>query len=50
MAANALKILENEENLERFKNNARKVAEKFDIKNIMPLYEDIYKKALQTTV
>ncbi|MBZ9729668.1 N-acetyl-alpha-D-glucosaminyl L-malate synthase BshA [Salegentibacter sp. JZCK2] len=50
MAANALKILENEEILEEFKNNARKVAEKFDIKNVMPLYEDVYEKALQTTV
>ncbi|WP_037322480.1 N-acetyl-alpha-D-glucosaminyl L-malate synthase BshA [Salegentibacter sp. Hel_I_6] len=48
MAANALKILENDETLEKFKSNARKVAEKFDIKNVVPLYEDIYEKALQT--
>ncbi|MGW1455893.1 N-acetyl-alpha-D-glucosaminyl L-malate synthase BshA [Salegentibacter agarivorans] len=50
MADNALKILENDETLEKFKNNARSVAEKFDIKNVMPLYEDIYKRALQITV
>ncbi|SKB32674.1 N-acetyl-alpha-D-glucosaminyl L-malate synthase BshA [Salegentibacter holothuriorum] len=50
MAANALKILENEETLEKFKQGARHVAEKFDIKNIVPLYEDIYEKALQIKV
>ncbi|WP_282018730.1 N-acetyl-alpha-D-glucosaminyl L-malate synthase BshA [Salegentibacter mishustinae] len=47
MASNALKILQNEEILEKFKQGARDVAEKFDIKNVVPLYEDIYTKALQ---
>ena len=47
MASNALKILQNEEILDKFKQGARDVAEKFDIKNIVPLYEDIYTKALQ---
>ena len=47
MASNALKILQNEKILEKFKQGARDVAEKFDIKNVVPLYEDIYTKALQ---
>ena len=47
MASNALKILQNEEILEKFKQGARDVAEKFDIKNVVPSYEDIYTKALQ---
>ncbi|VAW10226.1 UDP-N-acetylglucosamine:L-malate glycosyltransferase [hydrothermal vent metagenome] len=45
MAENALKILCDEEVLKRFKNNAAKTAEKFDIQNIVPLYEAVYLKA-----
>jgi len=45
MAENALKILCDEEVLKRFKNNAAKTAEKFDIQNIVPLYEAVYIKA-----
>jgi N-acetyl-alpha-D-glucosaminyl L-malate synthase BshA len=47
MAQNAIKILENETNLLKFKNNAAATAKQFDIKNIVTLYEDLYKKALQ---
>jgi N-acetyl-alpha-D-glucosaminyl L-malate synthase BshA len=47
MAANAIKILENEQNLEKFKSNALEVAKKFDIKNILPIYEELYERALK---
>jgi glycosyltransferase involved in cell wall biosynthesis len=47
MAANAIKILENDQNLKKFKGNALEVARKFDIKNILPLYEELYEKALK---
>ncbi len=47
MAQNAIKILENKTNLLMFKNNAAATAKQFDIKNIVTLYEDLYKKALQ---
>ena len=46
MAENALKILGNEEILKKFKKDSLEVAKKFDIKNILPLYEDLYQKAL----
>jgi N-acetyl-alpha-D-glucosaminyl L-malate synthase BshA len=45
MSENALRILSNEEVLERFKKNAVKSAEKFDITNILPLYEEVYQRA-----
>lgn len=47
MAENALKILKDDVTLETFKQNAKKVAMEFDILNILPLYEDIYKKAYE---
>lgn len=50
MAKNAIKILENEETLELFKDNAKKVAAKFDIENVVPFYEAIYEKALEVKV
>lgn len=46
MAENALKILKDDVILAQFKENALSVAKKFDIKNILPLYEALYKKAL----
>jgi N-acetyl-alpha-D-glucosaminyl L-malate synthase BshA len=48
MANNALKILQDERILQEFKANALQVARQFDIKNILPLYEDLYHKALNT--
>ncbi|HEY0045088.1 MAG TPA: N-acetyl-alpha-D-glucosaminyl L-malate synthase BshA [Flavobacterium sp.] len=48
MAKNALKILQDERILQEFKANALQVARQFDIKNILPLYEDLYQKALNT--
>lgn len=45
MTKNALYILSDDEILSTFKENARSVAEKFDIKNVLPLYEAVYEKA-----
>jgi glycosyltransferase involved in cell wall biosynthesis len=45
MAENALKILGNDEMLEEFKENAYETALKFDILNVLPLYEAVYEKA-----
>lgn len=47
MALNALKILSDETTLAQFKANALEVAKKFDIKIILPLYENLYRKALK---
>jgi N-acetyl-alpha-D-glucosaminyl L-malate synthase BshA len=46
MAENSIKILSNNETLNAFKENALSVAKKFDIVNILPLYEAIYKEAI----
>jgi glycosyltransferase involved in cell wall biosynthesis len=46
MAENALRILNNDSVLAEFKKNALSVAKQFDIKNILPLYEDLYQKAI----
>ncbi|MBP2282352.1 N-acetyl-alpha-D-glucosaminyl L-malate synthase BshA [Flavobacterium sp. CG_23.5] len=50
MAENALKILKDDATLRKFKKNALSVAKRFDIKNILPLYEDLYKKAINQYV
>lgn len=47
MAANALKILKNDKVLKDFKENALEVAKKFDIHNILPIYEELYKNAIK---
>ena len=46
MAENAIKILEDPENLIKFKKNAKIQANKFDVHNIVPSYEDIYRRTL----
>ena len=46
MAHNALKILTDEAILGNFKIKALGVAQQFDIKNILPLYEDLYQQAI----
>ncbi len=46
MAKNAIRILEDNETLATFRKNALQVARQFDIKNILPLYEDLYEKAI----
>ena len=47
MAKNALRILEDEEVLNTFKSQAFENAKRFDIKNILPIYEAVYERALQ---
>ena len=47
MAKNALTILKDDDVLNKFKRNALSIAEKFDIKKILPLYEDLYRRAIQ---
>jgi glycosyltransferase involved in cell wall biosynthesis len=42
MAENALKILKDDATLEQFKSNAQAHAKQFSLKNILPVYEDIY--------
>ena len=44
MSRNALSILSSDDKLIEFKNNALQQANKFDISNIVPQYEALYKK------
>jgi L-malate glycosyltransferase len=46
MSANALKILKDKNLLKTYKTNAKAESLKFDIRKIVPLYEDIYKSVL----
>ena len=46
MAENAIKILKDDAVLTEFKKNALSIAKQFDIKNILPLYEELYHKAI----
>ncbi len=46
MAKNALEILKDDATLNKFKANALAQANKFDIENIVPLYENLYKKVI----
>ncbi len=46
MAKNAIKILKDSTKLINFKKNAKQQANKFDVHNIVPHYEDIYKRTL----
>ena len=48
MAESALRILKDDATLQDFKNNAFKIASKFDILNILPLYEEIYERAYKS--
>lgn len=43
MATNAMTILKNDESLTEFKARAKEHAKRFSLKNILPVYEDIYK-------
>lgn len=47
MSQNAIKILENEDTLLEFKNNATSTAKQFDIKKVVTLYENLYMKVLK---
>ncbi len=47
MAEKAVFILENEERLLEFKNNAYKAAHQFSIEKILPKYEEMYKRVIK---
>jgi N-acetyl-alpha-D-glucosaminyl L-malate synthase BshA len=47
MAINAISILKDDVTLNKFKQNAFLEAKKFDILNVLPLYEKVYAKALK---
>lgn len=47
MVANALKIVKDQDTLCGFKERAREVAKKFSIDKVVPLYEDIYRAAIE---
>ena len=49
MVQNALRILKDDDVLESFKESAHNVALKFDILNILPLYEAVYEKAYKSS-
>lgn len=49
MAENALKILSDDATLAAFRKKALDVAQQFDIKNILPLYEELYLKAINNS-
>lgn len=46
MAKNALEILKDDATLQQFKSNALAQAKKFDIENIVPVYEELYRKVI----
>ena len=46
MSNNAIEILSNENLKKKFKSQAFENATKYDIKKVIPLYEDVYKKAI----
>ena len=47
MAQKAISILSDDKVLLQFKENSLKVAQEFDIQNIVPMYEKVYRKALK---
>ncbi|MFM2134872.1 MAG: N-acetyl-alpha-D-glucosaminyl L-malate synthase BshA [Bacteroidota bacterium] len=47
MANNALRILSDENVLQTFKRNALEQARRFDIKQILPMYEDLYRRVAE---
>ena len=47
MAKDSIKILSDSKLQQKFRDNALENAKKFDINNIIPLYEDIYKKSIK---
>ncbi|RDK83516.1 N-acetyl-alpha-D-glucosaminyl L-malate synthase BshA [Marinirhabdus gelatinilytica] len=46
MANNAISILKDPDELKKFKQQAKQVAKKFDTQNIVPMYEEVYQKAV----
>lgn len=50
MSANAIKILKDQNTLQQFKANAKVQSQKFDLHNIVPMYEAIYEETLKASV
>jgi len=50
MAKNALKLLKDDALLEKFRENAYRQAQRFDVKHIMPLYESYYREIIEKTL
>lgn len=50
MAQNAIHILEDDQRLATFKKNALEHAKKYDIRQVLPLYENLYKRVIKETV
>ncbi|MEY4595200.1 MAG: N-acetyl-alpha-D-glucosaminyl L-malate synthase BshA [Bacteroidota bacterium] len=48
MAANALSILRDEQTLNKFKQQALEQAKRFDIHEILPIYESLYERVLKS--
>ena len=49
MASNALKILTDDATLAKFRESALEIAQQFDIKKILPLYEALYHEAINNS-
>jgi len=47
MAANSLKLLNDEDLLLKFRKQALEQARRFELKNILPLYEDLYERVIE---
>ncbi len=50
MAANAIKLLSDDEMLQQFRKNALAQAERFDLENVLPQYEAYYEEVIQKSV
>jgi N-acetyl-alpha-D-glucosaminyl L-malate synthase BshA len=50
MAANAIRILENDDTLNTFRQNALAQARRFDLDNILPEYEAFYQEVLESSL
>ena len=46
MAKNGIYILENDERLQQFKDNALQQAKQFSLQNVLPAYKDVYREVL----
>jgi glycosyltransferase involved in cell wall biosynthesis len=47
MSNYTIKLLSNDELLEKMKKNAKEQAIKFDLKNILPIYEEMYRTTIE---
>jgi glycosyltransferase involved in cell wall biosynthesis len=48
MAADSIKLLKDDAMLEEFRQNAYAQAKRFDIHNILPIYEDYYEQVIES--